>query len=41
MSARAPPKVPAAVKPVFDDIVSITDLFCQQRARFSPWLSWP
>ena len=30
MSAPAPPKVPAAVKPVFDDIVSITDLFCQQ-----------
>jgi hypothetical protein len=30
MSAPAPPKVPAAVKPVFDDIVPITDLFCHQ-----------
>jgi hypothetical protein len=26
----SPPKVPAAVKPVFDDIVSITEQFCQQ-----------
>jgi hypothetical protein len=25
-----PPKVPTAVKPVFDDIVSITELFCRQ-----------
>lgn len=31
MSASAPaPKVPAAVKPVFDDIVSITDQFCHE-----------
>jgi hypothetical protein len=31
MSAPVPsPKVPAAVKPVFDDIVSITELFCRQ-----------
>jgi Domain of unknown function (DUF6398) len=31
MSASAPPpRVPAAAKPVFDDIVSITDQFCQQ-----------
>jgi Domain of unknown function (DUF6398) len=30
MSAPARPKVPATVKPVFDEIVSITDLFCQQ-----------
>jgi hypothetical protein len=26
----SPPKVPTAVKPVFDDIVAITDLFCRQ-----------
>lgn len=25
-----PPTVPTAVKPVFDDIVSITGLFCRQ-----------
>lgn len=31
MSAPAsPPKVPAAVKPAFDDIVAITERFCQQ-----------
>jgi hypothetical protein len=31
MSASTPPpKVPTAVKPIFDDIVSITELFCQQ-----------
>ncbi len=31
MSASAPPpKVPAAAKAVFDDIVLITELFCQQ-----------